>query len=101
MNRDQLIKLGNVFTSVKHRENFIKNTGMMYLEANLNKFNEIFNVEKCYVVLKWSDEDFKQFDDLITECVVQRWVWPITLRAVNGSMALGEERVSITGSHLL
>ncbi len=101
MNRDQLVKLSGVFTSDKHRENFIKNTGMMYLKENINKFNNFFNKDKCQAVAEWNDEDFKEFNDLITDCVVQRWVWPITLRAVNGSMALGEERVSVTGSHLL
>jgi hypothetical protein len=101
MNKDQLSKLARIFTSEVHRNNFILNTGMMHVEKNLLKFNEYFDIDKCKNLNSWTEEEYNEFDQLIVSSVIERWIWPITLRAINGSMALGEERVNVTGSHLL
>jgi hypothetical protein len=77
------------------------NVGDADADIEVDLFNNYFNVDKCLNFESWTDDDLQKFDTVITNLVIKRWVWPITLRAINASMALNEERVGVTGSHLL
>jgi len=98
---EQLEILSSVFVSEKHRDNFLLNVGNANAELEIECFNNYFNVNKCLNFESWTTDDLDKFDLIISNLVIKRWVWPVTLRALNASMALNEERVGVTGSHLL
>jgi len=97
----QLEILSSVFISEKHRDNFLLNVGKANATSEIECFNNYFDIDKCLNFKSWSEDDLDKFDSVISNLVIKRWVWPVTLRALNASMALNEERVGVTGSHLL
>lgn len=101
LSMDQLKLLINLFSSNYARETFIKNTGILNEINSLNKFNEEFSADICSKIDCWTDEKISDFEKFITDISVKKFLWPIILRSVTCGMAEGDERVSVTGSHLL